>query len=66
MKHFLGSKDGTAKAKRISKALNQYLDLKKKEKKALTNFKQLGGIKLLASRKQTHFSGCCLESVFNS
>lgn len=38
----------------------------KKEKNILTDFKQLGGIKLLASRKQTHFSGRCPESVFNA
>lgn len=35
MKYFHGSKDGTAKEKWISKVLNQYLDLKKKEKKLL-------------------------------
>lgn len=51
-------------AKRISKTLNQYLD--NKEKNLLTNFKQFGGIKLLASRKQTHFGGGCSEGVFNS
>jgi hypothetical protein len=60
----MDAKDGIAKAKGISKVLNQYLI--KKEEKNLTNFKQLGSIELLISRKQTHFSGCCPESIFDS
>lgn len=63
-KRLNGSKDDIAKAKGMSEILNQYLN--KKEKNFLTNFKQFGGIKLLASRKQTHFGGSCPEGVFNS
>lgn len=53
-----------AKAKEMFEILNQYLNLKKI--KILTDFKQFGGIKFLASRKQTHFGGSCPEGVFNS
>lgn len=58
-KHLNGSEDDIAKAKY---EINIWI----KKKKNLTNFKEFGGIKLLASRKQTHFSGSCPEGVFNS